>query len=99
MDNNPSVKSEWSEYILVNIIEEIVRDKTKKMMETMEMCTCEKCYLDACAIALNSLHQMYVTTHRGALLSQIDTVSVNYQAEMTVAIVKALKMVKQSPRH
>lgn len=99
MSQSGEKKSDWSDYILVNVVEEIVRKKTRELIKTIDMCQCEKCCLDACAIALNSLHQIYVTTHRGALLTQIDTVSVSYQAELICEIVKALMLVKNAPRH
>ncbi len=63
----------------------------------MDMCCCEVCYLNACAIALNSLKQLYVTTYKGALLSKISTIGVGYQAVLICEIIKALMIVKASP--
>lgn len=99
MNSMPSDKGDRPEYVLVNIVESIVRQKTREHIQTMDMCCCEVCYLNACAIALNSLKQLYVTTHKGALLSRISTVSVGYQAVLTCEVIKALMIVKASPRH
>ena len=88
-----------NEFVLVNIVESVVRQKTRELIETMDMCVCDTCYLNACAIALNSLKQMYVTTQKGALLSKVSTISVGYQAVLTCEIIKALIIVKASPRH
>ena len=99
MDSMPSKTGDSNEYVLVNIVEAIVRDKTRELIETMDMCCCDICYLNACAIALNSLKQLYVTTYKGALLSKISTVSVGYQAVLICEVLKALKIVKESPRH
>lgn len=85
--------------ILVNIAEAIVREKAKKLIKTIDMCQCETCCLNACAIVLNTLKPLYVTTKRGALLSQINTTNYTYQTDLTVEIVKALMLVKEKPRH
>jgi hypothetical protein len=35
------------EYILVNITEQIVKRRVRTAIAEMDMCPCEKCYLDA----------------------------------------------------
>lgn len=85
--------------ILVNIVEAIVRDKASKLIKTIDMCQCETCYLNACAIVLNAMDPLYVTTKKGALLSRINTAHYTYQTDLTVEIVKALMLVKEKPRH
>lgn len=97
MDNDPKEKS--ADLILVNIVEALVRDKTAKLIKTIDMCQCETCYLNACAIVLNTRDPLYVTTKRGALLSRISTINYTYQTDLTVEILKALMIVKNSPRH
>ncbi len=99
MENKPSEKTKSTDLILVNIVEEIVRDKTAKLMKTIDMCQCETCYLNACAIVLNTRDPLYVTTKKGALLSRISTINYAYQTDLTVEILKALMIVKNSPRH
>lgn len=88
-----------TDIILVNIAETIVRQKTSELIKTMDMCQCEKCYLNACAIALNAIKPLYVTTHKGALFSEIETINMQYQTHLTFYILKALKTVGKSPRH
>lgn len=87
------------ELILVNVVESLVRAKTRELIKTMDMCKCDKCFMDVCAITLNRLKPMYVTTTKGELLSQISTFSSNYQSELMVEVLKALVAVKKSPRH
>ncbi len=88
-----------NDLILINIVEALVRDKTAKLIKTIDMCQCETCYLNACAIVLNKLDPLYVTTNKGALLSRISTINYTYQTDLTVEILKALMIVKESPRH
>ena len=91
--------NEDSDLILVNVVESLIKLKTKELMKTIEMCQCEKCYLDACAIALNNTAPLYITTSKGRLLSTLSTINSGYQIEQMVEVFKALKMVSESPRH
>jgi len=90
-----------SEYVLVNVLEEEVRLLTRQMMQNMDMCKCEKCFLDACAITLNKIRakSVYVTTTRGYALSSLPKLSIEHQTEMTVEVTKALMKVKAAPQH
>ena len=88
-----------SEIILANIIEEIVKEKVKEMMDTIDMCHCKICYYNACAIALNSLTPYYVTTEKGSLFTKVATVNMQYQTDLTVIVMKAIMKVKDSPQH
>lgn len=88
-----------SEYILVNAVEDLVKQKAAELMETVLMCRCEMCFLDVCAIALNSLKPYYVTTTSGALLAQMKTVDKNYQTQIVIEVTRAIMLVKTSPRH
>jgi len=84
---------------LINIVEESVKNEVLKLIESTTMCQCEKCYLCACALALNALKPHYVTTTKGALLKKIDTYTLNYQTEILVAATRAVMVVKESPWH
>lgn len=57
--------------ILINIMEELVRRAVDSSIQNMDMCSCEICRLNACALALNALEPRYVTTAKGALLAEI----------------------------
>jgi competence protein ComFB len=83
----------------ININEEFVKQCVRKTMEKLGACQCETCFADACALALNELHPKYVTTHRGALLTEIDRTRVSDQADITVQATKAVMKVMKHPRH
>lgn len=55
MLNEDFTKDEQRELILTNIVEELVKLTVDSVIPTMDMCTCEICRLNACAIALNVL--------------------------------------------
>lgn len=88
-----------SNYVIVNAFEEVVKQNVLMMMEYMEMCSCEKCVSDACALVLNQLPPNYVTTRKGELLTQIPQTMREQHVDLTVKVVQALQMVKESPRH
>ncbi len=85
--------------ILVNVLEELVRREVNSEIKSFDMCDCERCRLNACAIALNALPPHYVTTTSGALFASVDTFKFEYQAKILVEVTKALMMVKEKPNH
>ena len=99
MLNEDYTKEEQGKIILVNTIEEIVKYTVDDIINSMDMCTCKTCRLNACAIALNNLIPHYVTTTIGTLLAKIPTEMINYHTIVLVEVTKALMIVKQHPMH
>lgn len=91
--------NENNKLILVNLVEELVKQKVDIMIKKFDMCDCYKCRLNTCAIALNSIPSHYVTTEKGLLLGTIDCSEFMYQASLSVEITKALMIVKENPYH
>lgn len=87
------------QYQVVNAYEELVRQSVEMMIQYMDMCSCNKCIADACAMVLNQLPPQYVTTRKGELLSQIPRTKQDQHIDLTVKVVQALQLVKDSPRH
>ena len=83
----------------ININEEFVKQCVAKTMKDLGACDCETCFANACALALNELHPKYVTTKRGALLTEIISTKVTNQADITVEATKAVMKVMKSPHH
>lgn len=92
-------ESLYSGVMLVNIFEEIVKEKVLELMDSFDMCKCETCILNACAIALNELKPKYVTTTKGALIAKFSVIKSEYQTAVDIEVIKALKKVKDSPLH
>ncbi len=90
---------EMEKLMLLNIVEDMVRQKVNELIKDMEMCDCSQCRMSASAVALNHLPSHYVTTEKGELLGALEDTSVNYQTNVTVEVVKALQFVKEHPRH
>lgn len=85
--------------MLMNCLEDLVRIRVKELMEESDICQCEKCRRDVCAIVLNSLDPRYVTTEKGLLFSLLSATDTQYKTDLTVSIVQAIKIVKEAPQH
>lgn len=92
-------ETDENQYMLVNVIEELVKSKVREIMAEYDMCRCEKCYLDTCAIVLNSLKSQYVTGNKDLMLEMLSDTELQYINEMRLSILRALKLVKLYPRH
>ena len=92
-------KGKQDEDVLFNVMEEMVRRTVDDKIVTMDMCDCGICRLNACAIALNTLPTLYVTSKRGNLLAQVSGEMLNYKTQVLVETTKALLKVKEHPLH
>ncbi|MEA5038812.1 MAG: late competence development ComFB family protein [Clostridiaceae bacterium] len=99
MNEKTSVVSKYDQLILVNVIEEFVRQKARETIKELGACDCKTCYLNVCAIALNNLPPKYVTTTRGALLSRITATEIGNSSAILIEVTKAVIQVKENPHH
>lgn len=83
----------------ININEEVVKQCVRKTMRDLGACSCDTCFANACALALNELAPKYVTSKRGALLTEIDKTRVSDRADCTVEATKAVMKVMKNPHH
>jgi len=84
---------------LINAYDDIVRMAVKEVMDNTDMCRCERCFLDACAIVFNRGYTHFVNTKEGELLKKIPDMNLGNRVEMMVHVMQALKMVKNFPHH
>ena len=93
----PAIQTE--QYALRNYWEDKVVERTKEIVTKLDMCQCEKCFLDVCALVLNKLQPQYVTTEKGILMSKVPTANAKTEMELTVLISRCAKMVSDKPMH
>ena len=86
-------------YTFHNSLEEIVIEKTRAIVSKMDMCKCEKCFFDVCALVLNQLTPRYVTTPKGTLMAKLPSMSQKKDLELAILITKCAKMVQDKPMH
>jgi len=69
------------------------------VMETMNVCRCEKCKMDVIALTLNRLPPKYVVTETGELFSKVDLLKTQFEVDIVSAIAFAAEKVKNHPLH
>ncbi len=84
---------------LVNMMEYIVDEKLRELLADVDCCKCEKCLIDMKAFALNNLKPMYVNSREGELYSLLDSTKIQNLADINVAVVNAINVVKREPHH
>ncbi len=85
--------------VLQNLMEDTVEQVVEELMDKQKMCNCEQCRLDVAAIALNNLPPRYIVTPKGASYAKADLMEVQKYVDVVGAITKAIKLVKDHPRH
>jgi len=85
--------------ILVNKMENAVKQMAEQMMSGSGVCSFSRCLLDVLALALNTLPPKYVVTNIGNAVTNVDLDSSQWKANVTMAICNAINVVKDRPRH
>lgn len=85
---------------LKNLMEDEVMYVTNKLLsEREDVCKCKKCKMDIAAIALNALPPKYVVTEIGELLGRANNSNIQFEADVTTEVTKAIDIVRNSPHH
>jgi len=87
------------EVILVNKMENVVKQMAERMLPESGICSCSRCLLDVLALALNSLPPKYVVTNIGNAVTNVDLDSSQWKANVTMAVCNAINVVRSRPRH
>ncbi|OGC43262.1 hypothetical protein A2Y85_05710 [candidate division WOR-3 bacterium RBG_13_43_14] len=83
-----------------NYIEKIVRDKLADLFKKDKLiCQCDNCMQDMLTLTLNKLPPMYVSSNIGHIMTMFNLSHDQLTARVTVEILKAVELVKKSPRH
>ncbi len=85
--------------VLHNLMESTVKELINDLMAKENMCTCEQCRLDVAALALNNLPPRYVVSPKGASYARADLLELQKYVDVIGAITKAIRLVKEHPRH
>jgi competence protein ComFB len=78
------------EIVVANLIHEIISE--------IKMCTCNKCFMDITALALNDLKPKYFTTYEGEVQMRVNLLREQNEVDIITAITKAAILVKRNPR-
>ena len=86
-------------YRLINAYDELVTTAVREVMGKNDMCQCERCFLDICAIVFNQGYTHFVNTREGHLLKKIPDMNLGNHVEMMVQVMHATRLVKDFPHH
>ena len=83
-----------------NAMEMLLFEKLDELLpKAGNFCGCEKCRMDIAAIALNRLPQTYVASKKGDLFIKAEGMKKQMSADITAAVLEAVKIVSSNPRH
>ena len=82
-----------------NVMEMLVDQKLDEMWDTLDCCKCDRCRMDIIAYALNQLPPKYVVTKEGELYARLCELNNEHEIEVLIALTKAIKTVKDKPKH
>ena len=82
-----------------NIMERIVEKELDKLIESLNVCNCERCKNDIIACALNQLPPKYIVSNEGYLYAKIETTYFQYSVDIIQSITRATQIINENPRH
>jgi competence protein ComFB len=84
---------------MTNYMENIVFDMLPRLMDSFDMCKCDRCQADVAAYALNRLPPKYVVTQVGELYSKLVLMHQQFDVDVVTAIAQGANIIMQRPRH
>ena len=94
-----AVSQSMDGFVLVNILEEVVRMETPKIMAGLGMCCCDRCLNDVMALTLNNIPAKYVVSRKGALFAKIASYGNQYKTDILASVTQACVLVQKTPSH
>jgi competence protein ComFB len=100
LDELPNLEQGSPKYILFNAMEEAVKEEVRATMANVNICRCDKCYIDICALVLNNMIPQYATSQEGILMKKASTLlSMETLTKLSGEIFSAIDKVKNKPDH
>ncbi|MGI6175401.1 MAG: late competence development ComFB family protein [Christensenellales bacterium] len=82
-----------------NLMESLVDMNLDSLIRMTGCCDCAMCRADILAYTLNHLPPRYVTSTEGNIFVQVDSMTLQAQADIMAGIMKAITVIKNAPRH
>lgn len=87
-------------YYFLNVMEQmLLHQDVEGLMKENNVCTCNRCIADVCAIALSALPSKYVVTSQHTLSPILSYYDSRYRISMLTELFKACTKVRENPRH
>jgi len=82
-----------------NLSEEVLDIYLDGYIDSAGVCKCPNCRADIKAYTLNSLPPRYVVTTKGDIFVRVSAMSLQAQADILGAVMKAIDVISKNPRH
>lgn len=83
-----------------NYMEDMVNDELDGLLAgTDDLCKCQKCKLDIKVWALNRLPPKYVITDKGRMYTKLKEQEIQFRADVSRELTKAVLHVTRNPQH
>ena len=91
---------EQKDYHFVNVMELLLlRQDLNSYLEQYNVCTCDRCMADVCALVLTGLPAKYVVTNKDSVSPILGYYESKFKIYMLTELIKACNKVRESPRH
>ncbi|MBS3986739.1 MAG: late competence development ComFB family protein [Erysipelothrix sp.] len=81
--------------LLINVSEHAVNQRREEAMTRLKSCMCDRCIKDVIALAVNKLAPKYIVAYEEDIEREIS----KYHGDVVTALVNAILIVKNHPRH
>ncbi len=95
-DSNENIEPD---FVVQNMMQSLVLELIPEYVESMDICTCERCAADIEALALSALPAKYVVVEPHAISPLKNYYRSKFSSRITVELMRAAQKVKQSPKH
>jgi competence protein ComFB len=82
-----------------NYMEDLIQDMMPTVLKQLDICQCERCWMDILANVLNQLPPKYVVTRKGQLYTKLSSLQHQFDVDIIAAITKAASVIGTNPRH
>ncbi len=91
---------EQKDYHFVNVMELLLlRQDLDSYLEQYNVCKCDRCMADVCALVLTGLPAKYVVTSKDSVSPILGYYESKFKIYMLTELIKACNKVRESPRH
>lgn len=91
---------EEKDYHFVNVMELLLlRQDLDSYLEQYNVCKCDRCMADVCALVLTGLPAKYVVTSKDSVSPILGYYESKFKIYMLTELIKACNKVRESPRH
>lgn len=88
-----------------NVMEMVVKSCLEQVLQAKESydlqggCDCQRCQMDAMALALNNLPPRYVVGDQGEVYVRTSSLNQQFNVDILFTVLNAVRSVQNNPRH